>query len=121
MKLLINKYGFVEKEAPPVVGVPSFSADLNPELIEEEKKRSKETRRKSMINQLIKSETQAKKWKKPPKRDTSYDDELRRQELAEERRKRQLEMLERIRNSKMNIREGEEDDESPHFEDCEYM
>ena len=109
------------KEKPPVVvtSIPSFSADLNPELIEEEKKKAKETRRQSVITGLIKAESQKAKWRKP-ELDKSYEDELRRQELAEERRKRQMEMLERIRNRKMDELALQEDDGSPHFEDCKY-
>ena len=102
-----------------VTNIPSFSADLNPELIEEEKKKAKETRRQSVITGLIKAESQKAKWRKP-EIDKSYEDELRRQELAEERRKRQMEMLERIRNRKMDELALQEDDGSPHFEDCKY-
>ena len=110
---------FTEKPAVVVTNIPSFSTDLNPELIEEEKKKAKETRRQSVITGLIKAESQKAKWRKP-ELDKSYEDELRRQELAEERRKRQMEMLERIRNRKMDELALQEDDGSPHFEDCKY-
>ena len=100
--------------------LPAITADLIPELIEEEKKQTKDKRRKNVIDRKIKTENKGKKWQKPKKLDSSYDDELRRQELAEERRKRQMEMLERLKGRQMEQFDGQEDDGSPHFEDCEF-
>ena len=100
--------------------MPSFSADLNPELIEEEKKKAKESRRHSVISSLLRAEKEKVKYRKPKDLDRSYQDELRRLELAEERRKRQMEMLERIKNRRMSEFAQQNDDGSPHFEDCEY-
>ena len=107
---------FAEEEIVDFVA-PAISADLTPELVIEEKTEKKEKRRTSLIEQKIKTDTKGKKWGKP-KKDTSYEDELRRQEIAEERRRRQMEMLERLKGRQMEQFEGQEDDGSPHFEDC---
>ncbi|XP_046581386.1 uncharacterized protein LOC124288863 isoform X2 [Haliotis rubra] len=62
-----------------------------------------------------------KRWG-PKKRDTSYEDELRKQELAEARRKRQAEMLERKRKKKFG-QKMEEDGITgiPNFEDYGFL
>ena len=117
--LLIFFCTLAEEEAFNFVP-PSLSADLTPELVIEEKKQTKEKRIKSVIEQKIKTENKAKKWGKP-KKDTSYEDELRRQEIAEERRRRQMEMLERLKGRQMEQFDGQEDDGSPHFEDCKSL
>ncbi|KAL3882407.1 hypothetical protein ACJMK2_028750, partial [Sinanodonta woodiana] len=58
-----------------------------------------------------------KRTAQKPSKDRSYEDELRRAELAEERRKRQLDMLEKLRNKRTMLQEEEDDIMSPHFED----
>ena len=59
-----------------------------------------------------------KKWRKPGQIDSSYADELRRLELAEERRKRQMEMFDRLKNRRQTLNGDYDDDGSPNFEDC---
>ncbi|XP_060607642.1 muscle M-line assembly protein unc-89-like isoform X10 [Ruditapes philippinarum] len=98
--------------------LPVLSGDLNPELIEKEKKERKENKRKSVLASLIGSEKTIKKWRKPGHLDSSYADELRRLELAEERRKRQMEMFERLKNRRVSNFSDAFDDGSPRFEDC---
>ena len=54
------------------------------------------------------------------KRDTSYEDELRRQELLEKRRQKQMELLEKMKSRQNNVKgEVEYIDGVPSFEDCE--
>lgn len=98
--------------------LPSLSADLNPEFIEKEKQERKEKRRKSVLANLIGTDKAARKWRKPGALDRSYADELRRLELAEERRKKQMEMFDRLKNRKMSVLGEAFDDGSPRFEDC---
>lgn len=62
-----------------------------------------------------------KRWG-PKKRDTSYKDELLKQELAEARRKRQAEMLERKRKKNFGQKMEEEGITGiPNFEDCKFF
>ena len=61
-----------------------------------------------------------KKFGKPV-RDTSYADELRREQEAERRRQKQMEMLEKMKNRKQTADGHEDDDEHGHnFEDCKF-
>lgn len=100
--------------------LPSLSADLNPEFIDKEKEKQdrKEKRRKTVLANLIGTDKAAKKWRKPGKLDSSYADELQRLELAEERRKKQMEMFDRLKNRKMSLLGEALDDGLPRFEDC---
>lgn len=98
--------------------LPTLAGDLNPELIEKEKQEKKEKRRKGVLAHLLNTDKAAKKWKKPGQLDSSYADELRRLELAEERRKKQMEMFERLKNRKHNLLGDVDDDGTPRFEDC---
>lgn len=53
------------------------------------------------------------------KRDTSYEDELRRQELLEKRRQKQMELLEKMKSRQSNMgTEIEYIDGVPSFDDC---
>ncbi|XP_053398202.1 calponin homology domain-containing protein DDB_G0272472-like [Mercenaria mercenaria] len=101
--------------------LPSLFADLNPELIEKEKEKfeRKEKRRKFVLANLLSNDKAVRKWRKPGKVDSSYADELRRLELAEERRKRQMEMFERLKNRRLSPVNAAFDDGTPRFEDCE--
>lgn len=98
----------------------SLSSDLTPELIEKQKVEKKEQRRKAVLSSLISTDNAVKLWKKPVTLDKSYADELRRLELAEERRKKQMEMFERIKNNKTSMLGDGMDDGMPRFEDCKY-
>jgi len=75
----------------------------------------------SVLANLIGTETAVKKWRKPGIHDSSYADELRRQELAEQRRKKQQEMYERLKARKSAMTDNlDDDDGSPKFEDCKF-
>jgi len=75
----------------------------------------------SVLANLIGTETAVKKWRKPGTHDSSYADELRRQELAEQRRKKQQEMYERLKARKSAMTDNlDDDDGSPKFEDCKF-
>lgn len=55
------------------------------------------------------------------KRDTSYEDELRRQELLEKRRQKQMELLEKMKSRQGNMStEVEYIDGVPSFDDCKW-
>ncbi|XP_052810083.1 DNA ligase 1-like isoform X8 [Mya arenaria] len=105
-----------KEESMPLVPLASL-ADLNPELIAKEKKENSEKKRKKVLAKLISTDHAVKKWRKPGNRDSSYTDELRRLELAEERRKKQQEMFERLKARKLITMNGDQDDGSPKFED----
>ena len=108
-----------EKQEPQIEALPSLTQDLNPELLEK-KKEAKEKRRKAVLANLIATDNTIRKWRKPASRDTTYLDELRRLELAEERRKKQMEMYERLKSRKHSIFGYATEDGSPSFEDCKY-
>ncbi|WAR07649.1 LOW QUALITY PROTEIN: hypothetical protein MAR_017607 [Mya arenaria] len=77
-----------------------------------------EEKEEKVLAKLISTDHAVKKWRKPGNRDSSYTDELRRLELAEERRKKQQEMFERLKARKLITMNGDQDDGSPKFEDC---
>lgn len=101
--------------------LPSLLGTLNPELIEQEKRDRKEQQRRNTLSKLISGDKAAKKFRKPGKLDNSYSDELRRLELAEERRKKQMEMYEKLKNRKQQSIYGDLDDGSPRFEDYGFL
>ncbi|XP_052810077.1 caldesmon-like isoform X3 [Mya arenaria] len=109
-----------KEESMPLVPLASL-ADLNPELIAKEKKENSEKKRKKVLAKLISTDHAVKKWRKPGNRDSSYTDELRRLELAEERRKKQQEMFERLKARKLITMNGDQDDGSPKFEDYGFL
>ncbi|XP_041351785.1 uncharacterized protein LOC121370547 isoform X2 [Gigantopelta aegis] len=76
-------------------------------------------RRLTALN--LKPADNKKQWG-PRKRDTSYLDELRKQELAEERRLRQQQMYERL-HSKKRIKDTDEEDDDlgPNFDDYSFL
>ena len=54
------------------------------------------------------------------KLDTSYQDELRRQQLAEERRRKQQEMYDKLKAKRLNGN-GPSEPHEPKFDDCKYL
>lgn len=73
-----------------------------------------------VLASLISSDNAGKKWRKPGQLDSSYADELRRQELAEERRKKQMEMYERLKNRRLTGSGDMNGDSFANFEDCKF-
>ena len=63
--------------------------------------------------------SEKKRWGERVK-DTSLEDELRRQKLAEERRAKAARMYEKLRGKKYLGMDDDDDEEGPRFEDCEY-
>ncbi|XP_052242011.1 titin-like isoform X5 [Dreissena polymorpha] len=104
------------------VPLPTLSDDLNPELIAKEKQAKKERRRKSVLAAFIDVANQStKKLRKPGIRDSSYTDELQRLELAEERRRKQQAMFERLKHRKSFSMEAGDSDGLSRFEDYGFL
>ncbi len=64
-------------------------------------------------------ESNANRWGKKPL-DKSYEDELRRQELAEERRRKQQEMYDKLKSKKTTRGSSAGSNGEPKFEDCKF-
>ncbi|XP_076076413.1 uncharacterized protein LOC143047268 isoform X6 [Mytilus galloprovincialis] len=76
------------------------------------------TKNKSILKPILKLEQKLKKQRQF-KRDTSYEEELRRQEEAERRRQKQMEMLEKMKNrNKRTGGEAEAEEEARNFDNC---
>ncbi|XP_071135497.1 DNA ligase 1-like isoform X8 [Mytilus edulis] len=79
------------------------------------------TKNKSILKPILKLEQKLKKQRQF-KRDTSYEEELRRQEEAERRRQKQMEMLEKMKNrNKRTGGEAEAEEEARNFDNYGFL
>lgn len=86
-----------------------------------EKEKKHKSRRGTLVTPIPKFPTQKLKLGRF-RRDTSYEDELRKFELAEKRRQKQMEMLEKLKTKRHHHDiDVDDDDDSPNFEDCKFM
>lgn len=76
---------------------------------------------KSTLRPMVKLDQKLKKQRQF-RRDTSYEDELRRQEEAERRRQKQMEMIEKMKNrNRRTGGEAEAEEEARKFNNCKIL
>ena len=86
------------------------------------KRQSSPTKNKRVAITTPIAKLQQKLLRKKFQRDTSYEDDLRRQELAEKRKQKQMEMLEKMKARKNQMgSEFTQADGMPSFEDCKIL
>lgn len=117
MKLIFHI--IVEEPALPVVELDEPPLP-DPSLYKCKDSKSS-TKNKSILKPILKLEQKLKKQRQF-KRDTSYEEELRRQKEAERRRQKQMEMLEKMKNrNKRTGGEAEAEEEARNFDNCKYI
>ncbi|KAK3098026.1 hypothetical protein FSP39_015456 [Pinctada imbricata] len=117
------------EEAPPevqtAIGLPVVDiaepALPDPSTFLKQTTSASKNKRITITTPIVKLNQKLQKGRKFT-RDTSYEDELRRQELAEKRKQKQMEMLEKMktRRNQMGSELGEDDD-MPNFEDYGFL
>ncbi|XP_052087544.1 trichohyalin-like isoform X5 [Mytilus californianus] len=115
----IEETPIVEEPALPVVELDEPPLP-DPSLYKCKDSKSS-TKNKSILKPILKLEQKLKKQRQF-KRDTSYEEELRRQEEAERRRQKQMEMLEKMKNrNKRTGGEAEAEEEARNFDNYGFL
>ncbi|XP_033741640.1 uncharacterized protein LOC117328267 isoform X10 [Pecten maximus] len=114
------------EKSPEVDEVPPLPADIPPPLpdLDSINKSNKkiDKRRRASIQTPIVQKLEKKLKRRQFSKDTSYEDELRKQELAEQRRQKHMEMLEKARARRLQgDMDGEGDEDGPNFDDYGFL
>lgn len=105
--------------------VPPLPSDIPPPLPDPDsinKSNKKTEKRGRVIQTPIVQKLEKKLKRRQFSKDTSYEDELRKQELAEQRRQKHMEMLEKARARKLQgDMDGDGDEDGPNFDDYGFL
>lgn len=104
--------------------VPPLPVDVAPPLpdpdsVDKDEPKPIDTERRTVIQPPVIQKLEKKLKRRKVAKDTSYEDELRRQELAEVRRQRHMDLMEKARSLKQRAGDSwDGDKDGPNFEDC---